>query len=169
MRAERFPALNRWLGAVEKDKASGTVAQKVARDKPSDLTDRCYDGAGNKLSDGLCPGGVVNVEGTPRTVAGDHITTDDNKCQLKPLDRNGDYGPVAFTDPQWAQMQSIFPNGVCDFSKPGVAQQKTVPWMTYQNAKGEVVYGGRPLGPGADEQGAAPLARHNSLPRRGPG
>jgi Tannase-like family of unknown function (DUF6351) len=141
-----FLALNRWLHTVEKDKTNGTVAQKVARDKPADLTDRCYDGSGQKLSDGLCPDGVVNVEGTPRTVAGDHITTDDNKCQLKPLDRNGDYGPAAFTDPQWAQMQSIFPNGVCDFSKPGVAQQRTVPWMTYQNAQGKVIYGGRPLG-----------------------
>ncbi|MGH2973706.1 MAG: DUF6351 family protein [Solirubrobacterales bacterium] len=141
-----FLALNHWLGAVEKDHGKGTVAQKVARDKPSDLTDRCYDGSGHKLSNGLCPNGVVNVEGTPRTVAGDHITTDDNKCQLKPLNRTGDYGPIAFTDPQWAQMQAIFPNGVCDFSKKGVAQQGTVPWMTYQNAQGKVIYGGRPLG-----------------------
>ena len=88
----------------------------------------------------------MNVEGTPRTVAGDHITTDDNKCQLKPLNRNGDYGPVAFTDPQWAQMQSTFPSGVCDFSKPGVEQQGAVPWMTYQDGQGGVIYGGRPLG-----------------------
>jgi hypothetical protein len=141
-----FLALNRWLAAVEKDKAKGTVAQKVARDKPNDLGDRCYDGNGQKLSNGLCPAGVVNVEGTPRTVAGDAITTDDNKCQLKPLNRSDNYGPIAFTDQQWAQMQAIYPNGVCDFSKPGVAQQGTVPWMTYQDAQGKVIYGGRPLG-----------------------
>ena len=55
------------------------LAQKVVRDKPKDLTDRCYDGNGHKLSDGLCPAGVVNVEGTPRTVAGDAITTDDEQ------------------------------------------------------------------------------------------
>ena len=142
-----FLALNRWLGAVEKDKANGTYAQKIARDKPGDLTDRCYDGNGQKLSDGLCPGGVVNVEGTPRTVAGDAITTDANKCQLKPLNRSNNYGPIPFTNQQWTRMQTIFPNGVCDFSKPAVAQQGTVPWMTYQDAQGKVVYGGHPLGP----------------------
>jgi hypothetical protein len=141
-----FLALDRWLTAVEKDKGKGTPAQKIARDKPNDLTDRCYDGNGQKLSDGLCPGGVVNVEGTPRTVAGDHITTDDNKCQLKPLNRNDNYGPTPFTDQQWAQLNAVFPKGVCDFSKRGVAQQGTVPWMTYQDAQGKVIYGGRPLG-----------------------
>jgi hypothetical protein len=141
-----FLALDRWLTAVEKDKAKGTPAQKIARDKPKDLTDRCYDGSGHKLSNGLCPAGVVNVEGTPRTVAGDAITTDANKCQLKPLNRSDNYGPVPFTDQQWAQVQTIFPDGVCDFSKPGVAQRGTVPWMTYQDAQGKVIYGGRPLG-----------------------
>jgi hypothetical protein len=141
-----FLALDRWLAAVEKDKAKGTVAQKVARDKPKDLTDRCYDGNGHKLSNGLCPAGVVNVEGTPRTVAGDAISTDTNKCQLKPLKRSDNYGPAPFTDQQWAQLQTIFPNGVCDFSKRGIAQRGTVPWMTYQDAQGEVIYGGQPLG-----------------------
>ena len=141
-----FLALDRWLTAVEKDKAKGTPAQKIARDKPTDLTDRCYDGSGHNLSNGLCPAGVVNVEGTPRTVAGDAITTDANKCQLKPLNRSDNYGPIPFTDEQWARMQTIFPDGVCDFSKPGVAQRGTIPWMTYQDAQGKVIYGGRPLG-----------------------
>jgi hypothetical protein len=88
----------------------------------------------------------VHVYGTPRTVAGDAITTDKNKCRLKPLGR-GDYGGVSFTDPQWAELRSVFPNGVCDFSKPGVDQQPTIPWQTYQGALGRVIYGGRPLGP----------------------
>jgi hypothetical protein len=77
-------------------------------------------------------------------VAGDAITTDDNKCQLKPL-RRANYG-VTFTDAEWAVMQATFPNGVCDFSKPGVSQQATIPWLTYQDAAGRVVYGGRPMG-----------------------
>ena len=139
--------MDRWLAAVEKDKAKGTLAQKIARDKPADLTDRCYDGNGQKLSDGLCPAGVVHVYGTPRTVAGDAITTDTNKCQLKPLNRSDDYGSIPFTDAQWTRLQAIFPNGVCDFSKPGVDQQGTIPWLTYQDAQGKVIYGGRPLGP----------------------
>ena len=102
--------MDRWLTRVEKDQARRRhVAQKDRPRQALDLTDRCYDGNGHKLSDGLCPAGVVNVEGTPRTVAGDSITTDANKCQLKPLDRNADYGPLPFTDAQWAQLQAIFP------------------------------------------------------------
>ena len=51
-----------------------------------------------------------------------------------------------FTDAQWSALQKIFPSGVCDFSKPGVDQQRTIPWQTYQDARGKVIYGGRPLG-----------------------
>jgi len=141
-----FIAMDRWLAAIEKDHSSRTLPQKVIQDKPADVTDECYDGTGTMLSHSLCPAGVVNVAGTPRTVAGDSLTTDDNKCQLQPLNRN-DYGSVTFTDAEWAELQKAFPTGVCDFSKPGVAQQPTIPWMTYQNAKGQVIYGGRPMGP----------------------
>lgn len=146
-----FIAMDRWLSAVEKDRSKTSLPRKLIRDKPAKLGDECFDGAGNKLSNGLCPSGVVNVEATPRMVAGDAITTDANKCQLKPL-RQADYG-IAFTSAEWAQLQKTFPKGVCDFSKPGVAQQPTIPWMTYQNGRGHVIYGGRPLGkpPGSKE------------------
>ncbi len=140
-----FIAMDRWLTAVEQDDSTRTLPQKIIQDKPADVTDECYSGTGTMLSHSLCPAGVVNVEGTPRTVAGDSITTDDNKCQLQPLNRNA-YGGVTFTDAEWAQLQQTFPTGVCNFSKPGVGQQPTIPWMTYQNAKGQVIYGGRPMG-----------------------
>jgi hypothetical protein len=141
-----FSAMDRWLTAIESDSSSGSLSEKVIADKPADLSDRCYDGSGNKVSDSLCPDGVVPIYGTPRTVAGDAITTDTNKCQLRPLNRNDNYGLVPFTDAQWAMMQAIFPGGVCDFSRPGVDQQGTIPWQTYQDGGGNVIYGGVPLG-----------------------
>ncbi len=137
-------AMDRWLNAISKDQRSTPLASKIVKDKPADLSDECWSGTGTKLTNSLCPPGVVPVYGTPRTVAGDAITTDDNKCQLKPLQRS-DY-KVTFTDAQWAELQHTFPTGVCDFSKPGVSQQPTIPWMTYQTASGHVIYGGRPLG-----------------------
>jgi Tannase-like family of unknown function (DUF6351) len=140
-----FLAMDRWLSAVESDHGRGTLAGKVARDKPADITDRCYDGRGMKVSNELCPS-IVHVYGTPRTVAGDAITTDANKCRLKPLNR-ADYGSITFTDAEWAQLRETFPNGVCDFSKRGVDQQGTIPWQTYQDASGRVIYGGKPMGP----------------------
>jgi hypothetical protein len=140
-----FIAMDRWLSAVEKDRSSRPLPRKLIRDKPADLGDECWDGTGHKLSNRLCLPGVVNVEGTPRTVAGDAITTDANKCQLGPLRHTG-YPGITFTSSQWAKLRQTFPRGVCDFSKPGVAQQSTIPWLTYQDARGHVIYGGRPLG-----------------------
>jgi hypothetical protein len=142
-----FVAMDRWLAAVEQDSSDKPKSQKLIDDKPADLTDRCYDGAGNKLLDDICGQAVVTTFGTPRMVAGDAITTDTNKCQLKPLSRTDDYGPIALTDAEWARLEAVFPTGVCDFTKPGVDQQGTIPWQTYQTSDGAVLYGGTPLGP----------------------
>jgi len=121
------------------------LADKIVQDKPADINDRCSDGNGNKVSDGLCSDAVVPVYGTPRTVAGDAITTDTNKCQLRPLNRSDDYGLIPFTDDEWAQMEALFPSGVCDFSLPAVDRQATIPWQTYLDDAGNVIYGGQPL------------------------
>jgi Tannase-like family of unknown function (DUF6351) len=147
--------MDRWLTAIEKDTSPASLAEKIVADKPTDLTDRCYDGAGQQLLSSLCPDAAMTILGTPRTVAGDAISTDTNKCQLRPLSRSDDYGPIPFTDAQWAQLQTIFPDGVCDYSKPGVGQQKTIPWQTYQAdpAGDNVIYGGTPLGPAPDGSG----------------
>ncbi len=137
-------AMDRWLAAVRADRSKTPVAQKLVKDKPAGLGDECFSGSGQKVSDGLCGEAVVPVYGTPRTAAGDALTTDANKCQLKPLDR-ADY-PVLLTDAQFAQLKTIFPDGVCDFSKPGVDQQPTVPWLRYGSAK-KVIYGGVKMKP----------------------
>ena len=73
--------------------------------------------------------------GTPATVAGESIATDTNKCALEPL-RRADYYPKVFSDAQWATLVKAFPTGVCDWSRPGVEQQGTVPWQSYQHARG---------------------------------
>jgi hypothetical protein len=142
---ESLIAMDRWLAAVKADRSGASLPRKIAADKPKDIGDECFDGDGTKFTDGLCGDAVVPVYGTPRMVAGDAITTDANKCRLKPLAR-ADY-PITLTDDEFAQLQQIFPAGVCDFSKPAVDQGPTVAWLTYQDAGGAVVYGGQPLGP----------------------
>ena len=79
-------------------------------------------------------------------VAGDQITTDKNKCRLKPLVR-GDYAPMTFSDAQWQRLVKTFPTGVCDYSQPAVGQQPTVPWLEFSDSRGRVITGGRPMGP----------------------
>ena len=146
--SQSLVAIDRWLAAIEEDTRDTTLEQKVVAHRPADVHDQCSDGAGNKVADDVCPG--IPVFGTPRTVAGDVDTADTMKCQLKPLNRADDYGPLGaltFTDAQWAQLEAAFPGGVCDYSQPAVGRQQTVTWLTYQDANGNVIYGGTPLAP----------------------
>jgi hypothetical protein len=137
-------AMDRWLAQVAADHRHIGLPAKIIQDKPGFLGDRCTNGAGTDLPGYVCDETVVSY-GTPRFGAGEPLTDDILKCQLKPLSRS-DY-TVGFTDAQWRRLQKAFPTGVCNYDKPGVAQQKTVPWLTYQDARGHVIYGGRPMGP----------------------
>jgi hypothetical protein len=132
-------AMDRWLTAIEQDQSSAPLAAKVIKDKPADIRDMCEAAGGLATPEGGCPL-FVRAYKSPRMVAGDPITTTTNKCRLRPLTRS-DYG-VTFTGAQWAQLQGAFPSGVCDFSKPGVDEVPSTPWMTYAG-----VVGGEPLGP----------------------
>jgi hypothetical protein len=121
---EGFLAMDRWLTAVERDQRTGTLAEKIRRDRPSDVNDRCsnIDGVQQVDAPGIGPvcelPDVQTRYGTPHTVAGESVATDSNKCALKPL-RRLDYYPITFTDSQWQQLKAAFPTGVCDWTKPG--------------------------------------------------
>ena len=150
--SDAIVAIDRWLAAVEADSSDRPLAEKIVDNRPEDVQDKCSQvpGVEQVVVPGI--GRVCELEhvqtryGTPATVAGESIATDTNECQLKPL-RRQDYYPIAFTDEQWAQLEAAFPTGVCDWSRPGVSQQDTIPWQTYQDENGDVIYGGRPLGP----------------------
>jgi len=128
-------AVDRWLAAVEADHSGASRAKKIVEDRPADIKDKCLVS--------LCKRYIGTRYGTPRQVGGGPEFNDVVKCSLKPLDR-ASYG-VTFTDAQWAELEHAFPHGVCDWSKPGVGQQQNIPWMTYQDAGGNVIYGGRPM------------------------
>jgi Tannase-like family of unknown function (DUF6351) len=134
-----------WLAKVYSDHRSIPLAQKIVADKPAGLTDRCTNGSGTDVPAASCQA-TVQSYGTPRFAAGEPHTDDVLDCQLKPLNRS-DYLPVTFTDTQWQELQQAFPTGVCDYSKRGVGQGPNTTWLTYQDAAGRVIYGGRALGP----------------------
>jgi hypothetical protein len=52
--------------------------------------------------------------------AGGPPANDIVKCQLTDPDRDA-YG-VELTDDQWAELLAAFPDGVCDWTVPGVGQ-----------------------------------------------
>ncbi|HET7530585.1 MAG TPA: DUF6351 family protein [Mycobacteriales bacterium] len=137
-------AMDKWLARVDADHRQVPLPAKIIQDKPSDLADRCTDGSGTDLPSWVCDE-TVAAYGTPRFGADEPMTDDVLKCRLKPL-RRSDY-PVTFTADQWKRLQKAFPTGVCNYGKPGVHQIKTQTWLTYQDRRGRVIYGGRPLGP----------------------
>jgi hypothetical protein len=117
--------MNKWLDNIAADPAPLSTA-KVVRNKPSEAVDAYWDASGKKFVEmaTIEPGGGFNttypLHGEPRLVAGAPFTNDVLKCQLKPINY-GDY-KAAFSDAQKTRMASIFPTGVCDFSRPGVEQ-----------------------------------------------
>jgi hypothetical protein len=136
-----FLLIDRWLTGMEADHRGGSVAQKVLRDRPGDARDACFLGTQDTEStDAATCGTVYPHYGDTRTAAGAPAADDVIKCALKPLDPKG-YG-VPITPAEWSQLKQAFPTGVCDYSKPGVGQQPSIPWITFAAGPG-----GRPLGP----------------------
>ena len=123
-----------------------TQAQVIAG-KPATAYDLCYlTGDPNfttKVTDmALCDADPrLKPNSSPRQVAGGSLSENVLKCQLKPLNAV-DYAPTAFTSGQWARLQATFPDGVCDWSKPGVGQQEAQSPLTFAAGPG-----GQPLPP----------------------
>jgi hypothetical protein len=136
-----FDLMDQWLAAIETDRSHRPHAEKVTRNKPAAARDACIvDGVEHEWTPGSICDEKFTYTGLIRMTAGGPVTNDVMKCRLKPLKRR-DYS-VTFTDEQWARLQSAFPAGVCDYSKPGVGQHAPKPWLTFAEGPG-----GRPLGP----------------------
>ncbi|MGJ8668960.1 MAG: DUF6351 family protein [Oceanococcus sp.] len=140
-------AMDEWLANVEADTTDTPLPDKISRNRPGDLQDQCAVLGGEPVLGEVCIDLLrpLYAYGTPRTVAGDTATADNFDCQLKPLDRNDDYGLVPFTDEQWQQLETLFSNGVCDYRAPGQGKQKTVSWLGYVDDSGRMIVGGEPL------------------------
>jgi len=117
-----------WLTNYLADRTSTPLPVKINRSKPSDLVDACFTNKGTvKIAeqqvyqlDTTC-NQLYPAFSTPRMVAGEPLANDVLKCQLKPIDSS--LYKVRFSAAETAQLKALFPQGVCDYSKPGVGQQ----------------------------------------------
>ncbi|RCW68484.1 hypothetical protein DES41_1075 [Pseudorhodoferax soli] len=117
-------AMDQWLSSVKADKRSyASAMEKVVSNKPAGLSDGCYLNTGEVIlesfdasNNGRC-GTLMPVYSNPRIVAGAPLTDDVLKCQLKAI-QAGDYPGMALD--LFTRLRAVFPNGVCDFSKPGI-------------------------------------------------
>ena len=126
--------MGRWLAAIASDKSNRPMDKKVVKNKAADVVDACWSGGekivepqtafGESQCNTLFPVGL-----SAAMVAGAPLSHDIIKCQLKPVDMS-DYA-APFTSEQEAQLHAIFPDGVCDWSKPGVEQVKSVPSASF--------------------------------------
>ena len=157
---EGLLAMDRWLAAVEADNAHGSLAQKIIRRPPERRARPLL--AGRRRRAGVVPGVGTVCEltevqtrfGTPRMVAGEGIATDTNKCQLKPLRRTRLLPDHVHRRPVGAAADGV-PDRRLRLEPTGCRPGRTIPWQTYQDPAGSVVYGGRPLGasPGGSGDG----------------
>jgi hypothetical protein len=126
MRDTALNLMGAWLDAIKGDGSSRTLAQKVIADKPSDAVDACWTSGGIRINDPAVIGGAGTCQtlypphSLPRLVAGMPVDSLVAKCQLRPIIPS-DYGSPS--PAQLARLGQIFPNGVCDYSKPGVGEQ----------------------------------------------
>jgi len=152
MYAEGFAMIDRWVTAIGKDRAGGTAAEKVARNRPADGGDACFVET-QRVDNATCRT-LFPYFGDPRIAAGFPLTDDILKCRLKPLARR-DYGAL-LSDAQFARLRKAFPDGVCDPTQRSQGWHEVEPWTTFADGPG-----GRPLGPAP--QSAVPASL--GLPR----
>lgn len=122
--------MDEWLTNLSTTTTQPPSLGQIQQAKPSDLVDACFTNLGTvKIAqlqvyqgDTTC-NQLYPAFSIPKLVAGEPLENNVIKCQLKPIDPV-DY-KVSFTAGEQAQLKSIFPQGVCDYSVPGVGQRPT--------------------------------------------
>jgi hypothetical protein len=139
---------DRWMVAYKSDTSSDPQRVKVIRSRPMEGMEGCYDKSTppvfiaerlvfSSKAVSKCTG-LYPVYSNPRKEAGGPLAANILRCQLKPVDGK-DY-KVAFSDPERARLSTIFPAGVCDWSKPGVNQTPVVPWASFGPSPKNLVF-----------------------------
>jgi hypothetical protein len=129
---------DKWMVAYRSDTSSAAQIDKVLKARPAEAVEGCYDRSmpPRFIAESLvftrdttarC-GTLYPVYANPRYQAGGPLSADVLKCQLKPIDPK-DYA-AAFTASDTARLKAIFPDGVCDWSKPGMNQVPVKPWAS---------------------------------------
>ena len=132
-----FDAMDRWLAAIEADTRDTPLNRKVVANKPADLLDGVIDENGTQIGDLDYLHRTYPSYGDPRTVAGcgNPAVYATFKPHLKPLDP-ADYPDIEFTPAQWQRLQDTFPDGVADWSQPGIGHTPSQPWLDYSGGAG---------------------------------
>jgi hypothetical protein len=128
-----------WMDAYKSDTSAAPQRAKVINNKPRAAVEGCFDRATPPvfIAEPLvfsskpiskCTG-LYPVYSNVRHEAGGPLAANVLKCQLKPIDAR-DY-PPSLAPADLARQKTTFPNGVCDWSKPGVNQLPVRTWASF--------------------------------------
>ncbi len=127
-------SMDSWLTVLTADTTSRPRIDKIVAARPSGLVEGCRAPEGfvaqplNRDPASRCEK-LFPSASFPREVAGAGVAADVIKCKLREPVRSEYPG---FTDAQWSQLRTIFPGGVCDWSKPGIGQQPLAgTWISF--------------------------------------
>ena len=140
LRNEALDAMGSWLGALDLAGSHAGDADRLdalRRARPPAAADRCVlpDGGGDvRGADVYDPGSACSqaypLAGDPRRAAGQPLDGLIAKCQLRPIDA-AEYGG-ALDPAQLDRLRAVFPDGVCDWSRPGLGiVPVTGPWQQF--------------------------------------
>ena len=145
-----WAAFVKWVAASAHDARPGETARaRTIRTKPAEAVDGCWiveEGkpasfVAERQTFGKTPDSTCNTKypssAFTRYAAGGPIDANILKCQLKPIDTK-DYAGFSPTERQ--RLRTIFPGGVCDFSRPGVSQTRVVPWASFGPAPENLLF-----------------------------
>jgi hypothetical protein len=125
-----------WMQAWKADTSNDAQRNKVISAKPAAAVDGCYDGK-VFIADALpfsskpvspCSK-LYPVYSNARREAGGPLAANILKCYLKPIDPS-QYS-VTFTPSDIDRLHIVFPNGVCDFTKPSMYWSRLVTWPSF--------------------------------------
>jgi len=125
--------MDQWLDAVDADKAPGSRLERVSRNRPATLKSFCYlgtDYSREVYDEATCDKDPnLTYYSSIHQVAGGPLASNVLKCELRPVDPAEYRGRLDAA--QIERLRTIFPGGVCDWSKPGVGQQDVTPWPSF--------------------------------------
>jgi len=127
-----FEVIDRWLANMRR-----YPDRSVAENRPQEAVDTCFDAGGHAIAagddvwDGEWNGREIGKcldtyppYGTSRMVAGEGIAGDTLKCALQTIDQAISAGLYGEADmlPHRRRLHEIFPDGVCDYTRPGIGK-----------------------------------------------
>ena len=138
--------LDRWITDYKMDSSNLPQREKVIQHKPATAIDGCWTAVDKFIPEpqtfGARPTSRCNKlfpsYAAPRLVAGESVAGNVLRCQLKPI-QPSDY-QVRFTQAELSRLHRIFPDGVCDWTRPGVNQVPVVPWASFGPSPDNLIF-----------------------------